>query len=470
MLKTPMNACNQLFPASCVLGTFETEWSVKYNQQRVCALKGSTVFINGSFSHPEHLTGIKTFWTMNPDYVEEPTDMSEDPDYSDRVEYFTDEDKYFSLKLSEVTMSDEHHFCFRIKSSIEKQKWIGRPGIDLRVTELNVEIPTEVTEGETAVLTCGTTCRLTEKTFLWYKNGRPLTTKTIKNNQLHLQTVSSEDAGSYSCAVGGYQHLRSTDQKLRVTYPPKNVSVSISGKAAILTCRSDANPPVKTYTWYEDGEPSPVGFGVRYSPLLSGSYYCEAQNEHGAQRSDPVLVNLKGHSPILYAAIGVGLCGIVVFLAVFFWRRRKRQDRNTDEVEYSLEYPHTVPAEGVVGVEVEVEGHQVFWSCDNKPIILVLTTVPPHTDSLGVSTKAKAGLKMACCHFESLHDSLLPLYKGVAVDGCSVEAYMASASGAARWVISNLGFRVLGCSCLGNCCRRRPLLAAGGTTRTLVTH
>ncbi|KAI4897700.1 hypothetical protein NFI96_000842 [Prochilodus magdalenae] len=49
-----------------------------------------------------------------------------------------------------------------------------------------------------------------------------------------------------------------------------------------------------------------------------------------------------------------------------------------------------VPADGAVGVEVE--GHQVFWTCDNQPFILVLTTVPPHTDSLGVSTKTKAGL------------------------------------------------------------------------------
>ncbi|KAI4898242.1 hypothetical protein NFI96_028741 [Prochilodus magdalenae] len=55
-----------------------------------------------------------------------------------------------------------------------------------------------------------------------------------------------------------------------------------------------------------------------------------------------------------------------------------------------LEHPHTVPPDGAVGVEVE--GHQAFWTCDNRPFILVLTTVPPHTDSLGVSTKTKAGL------------------------------------------------------------------------------
>ncbi|KAI4884461.1 hypothetical protein NFI96_003685 [Prochilodus magdalenae] len=57
---------------------------------------------------------------------------------------------------------------------------------------------------------------------------------------------------------------------------------------------------------------------------------------------------------------------------------------------FTLEHPHTVPAGGAVGVEVE--GHQAFWTFDDTPSILVLTTVPPHTDSLGVSTKTKAGL------------------------------------------------------------------------------
>ncbi|KAI4885577.1 hypothetical protein NFI96_010389 [Prochilodus magdalenae] len=52
-----------------------------------------------------------------------------------------------------------------------------------------------------------------------------------------------------------------------------------------------------------------------------------------------------------------------------------------------LEHPHTVPADGAVGVEVE--GHQVF----NEPFLLVLTTVPPHTDSLGRALPTKTGGK-----------------------------------------------------------------------------
>ncbi|KAI4893866.1 hypothetical protein NFI96_015019 [Prochilodus magdalenae] len=65
-------------------------------------------------------------------------------------------------------------------------------------------------------------------------------------------------------------------------------------------------------------------------------------------------------------------------------------EKNFAKAKWKLEHPHTVPADGAVGVEVE--GHQVFWTCDYKPFISVLTTVPPHTDSLGVSTKTKAGL------------------------------------------------------------------------------
>ncbi|XP_036413697.1 B-cell receptor CD22-like [Colossoma macropomum] len=296
--------CNQFFHASYVSGAFGTEWSVKYNQQEICALKGSTVFMNGTYTHPERLTVTETFWGIDLVQGVEPTDLSEDPDYSGRVECLTDEQKHFSLKLSDVIRKDEHQYCFRIITNEEKEKWAATPGVQLRVTELHVETPEEVTEGETADLTCKTTCSLTGPTFIWYKNGRPLTTKTIKNNQLHLQTVSSEDAGSYSCAVRGYQHLHSTAHNLNVRHPPKNVSVSISpsgeiveGSSVTLTCSSDGNPPVKIYTWFKEGGTSPVGSGQNYSIISTtadhtGLHYCVAQNEHGPQNGT-VMVTVK---------------------------------------------------------------------------------------------------------------------------------------------------------------------------------
>ncbi|KAF4075475.1 hypothetical protein AMELA_G00234930, partial [Ameiurus melas] len=203
--------------------------------------------MNGTYTHPTHLTETNRFWIIVKDKVKnkEPTDLHNEPGYSGRVEYLGDKQRHFSLRLSDVKKSDEHMYCFRITTNVDGERWLGYPGVRLTVTDLQVIAPAEVTEGQSAVLICKTTCSLTDPTFIWYKNRRDLTTKTTKSNELHLQPVSSEDAGSYSCAVRGYEHLPSPAQTLRVRYPPKNVSVSISpsgeiveGSSVTLTCSS----------------------------------------------------------------------------------------------------------------------------------------------------------------------------------------------------------------------------------------
>ncbi|XP_049325992.1 B-cell receptor CD22-like [Astyanax mexicanus] len=285
-----------------VVGASGAEWSMNYIQQEICSLNGSTVFMNGSFTHPDNCRVTQKFWVIDVVPKQEPPDLRTVPGYSGRVEYFVDDQNNFALKLSNVMKKDNHEYCFRVLTDVEDQKWMGTPGIKLRVTELHVESPGEVTEGESAVLTCKTTCSLTDPTFIWYKDGRPLTTEMIqKNQQLHLQTVSSEDAGSYSCAVRGSEHLPSTAQTLRVRHPPKSVSVSISpsggiveGSSVTLTCSSDGDPPVENYTWFKEGRDSPVGSGQSFSIINitadhTGLYYCEAQNAVGVQNGSVMI-------------------------------------------------------------------------------------------------------------------------------------------------------------------------------------
>ncbi|XP_053085650.1 B-cell receptor CD22-like [Pangasianodon hypophthalmus] len=285
-----------------ISGALGNEWSVKYSQLNLCAIKGSTVFMNGTYTHPTRLTVKNRFWLINPVEDKEPTDLRNEAGYSDRVEYLGDEQNHFSLRLSDVKKTDEHMYYFRIRTNEETERWLGKPGVTLTVTDLQVIAPAEVSEGQSAVLTCKTTCSLTDPTFIWYKNSRGLTTNTTKSNEVHLQRVSSEDAGSYSCAVRGYEHLPSPAQTLSIRYPPKTVSVSISssgeiveGSSVTLTCSSDANPPVEIYTWFK-GKTS-VGKGKTYiiSKIRtedSGEYKCSCSNEVGHQDSIGVTLNV----------------------------------------------------------------------------------------------------------------------------------------------------------------------------------
>ncbi|XP_053085652.1 B-cell receptor CD22-like [Pangasianodon hypophthalmus] len=297
-----------------ISGALGNKWSVKYSQLNLCAIRGSTVFMNGTYTHPTGLTVENRFWLINPVPGIEPTDLRNESGYSGRVEYLGDEQNHFSLRLSDVNKTDEQMYCIRVITNDQKERWVGEPGVTLTVTDLQVIAPAAVTEGQSAVLTCKTTCSLTDPTFIWYKNSRGLTTKTTKSNEVHLQRVSSEDAGSYSCAVRGYEHLPSPAQTLSVRYPPKKVSVSISssgeiveGSSVTLTCSSDANPPVENYTWFKEKESSPVGSGQSYRPLQSGQYYCEAKNKHGSERSAAVSVTLNGESDDdnLYASVAM---------------------------------------------------------------------------------------------------------------------------------------------------------------------
>ncbi|KAF5906473.1 B-cell receptor CD22-like isoform X1, partial [Clarias magur] len=284
-----------------ITGAFGNIWTVTYSQEHLCALNGSTVFMNGSCQDQEGYTVTETFWYINRVDGEMPRNLRNESGYSGRVEYLGDKQIHSSLRLSDVKKTDEKKYYLRIISN--KDKWADTTGVTLTVTDLQLIAPAEVTEGQSAVLTCKTTCNLTDPTFIWYKNSRDLTTNTTKSNEVHLQPVSSEDAGSYSCAVRGYERLPSPARTLRVRYSPKNVSVSISPSGEIvedssvtLTCSSDANPPVEIYTWFK-GTTS-VGEGKIYtisnitSEDSGEEYKCKCSNKVGHQNSSSVTLNV----------------------------------------------------------------------------------------------------------------------------------------------------------------------------------
>ncbi|XP_073697629.1 B-cell receptor CD22-like [Garra rufa] len=274
------------------------DWGVSYSHSHICALKDSSVIMSCTYTYPTGHQINKVFWTK---YLgEKHPDLSEDPEYRQRLQYLGDKKHNCTIRLSHVTQKDEHAYYFRFTTH-QNGKWITVPGVSLAVTDLQVESPERVTEGDSVRLTCKSSCTLTDRaTFIWYRNSQPLTERRDTNNQLLLQSVRREDAGRYSCALHGHTYI-SPAVHLNVTYAPKNVSVSISpsgeigeGDSVTLNCSSDSNPPAEI-SWFKGG--TFVGSGRIYSISNvrsddSKKYKCKSINKHGEKYSDAVTLNV----------------------------------------------------------------------------------------------------------------------------------------------------------------------------------
>lgn len=66
----------------------------------------------------------------------------------------------------------------------------------------------------------------------------------------------------------------------------------MEGKKAVLTCESDANPPIFQYTWFDWNNQNLHHYDqmLRLDPVKiqhSGAYWCEAANQLGRAQSPP---------------------------------------------------------------------------------------------------------------------------------------------------------------------------------------
>ncbi|KAL6481927.1 hypothetical protein MHYP_G00100070 [Metynnis hypsauchen] len=225
-------------------------WAVNYNTKSVCAIKGSALTMECTYTPPSNHSVQKAFWTKElVTSGSDPPDLSDDPDYRDRVQYLGDEHSVCTLRFKAVREKDQSKYYFTITTEQPGGKYQGEGGVDLSVTDLQVEVPERVIEGDKVTLTCKTTCSLTVRpTLTWYRNGHRLSSST---DQLHLQPVSREDAGRYRCAVLGQN---SPEVTLNVTYLQVEVPERvIEGDNVTLTCKTSfslSNSP--TFTWYRN--------------------------------------------------------------------------------------------------------------------------------------------------------------------------------------------------------------------------
>ncbi|XP_059411035.1 B-cell receptor CD22-like [Carassius carassius] len=294
----------------------QCDWGVSYGSSNICAIQGSTVTIYCTYKYPIEYQIMKAFWTRtNGCYA----DLLMDPEYSQRLQYLGDEQQNCTIRLSHVTQKDEHMYYCRFITDKPDGKWTSAPGVSLTVTDLQVESPETVTEGDSVRPTCKSSCALTDRaTFIWYRNSQPLTERRDRNNQLLLQSVRREDAGRYSCALQEHTYISPAVQ-LNVMYPPQSVSVSISpsgeiveGDSVTLSCSSDSNPPAEI-SWFKGR--MFVGSGRIYSISKissddSGEYKCKSRNKHGEKYSDTVMLNVM--YPPRNVSVSINPSGVIV--------------------------------------------------------------------------------------------------------------------------------------------------------------
>nr|XP_033818491.1 B-cell receptor CD22 [Geotrypetes seraphini] len=159
-------------------------------------------------------------------------------------------------------------------------------------------------EGEEIVLRCAAeSSNPVVSKYEWQKNNRFLKSDMT----LEIQNASFEKSGSYTCqAFNGVRSTSTTSKPLiiNIQYAPKETRIQRTRElvkendSLTLTCESQSNPPVTSYSWYKDHDiySNYRGKEIHFHKLSdtdSGSYHCTVSNELGNGTSSDVTVDVN---------------------------------------------------------------------------------------------------------------------------------------------------------------------------------
>uniref|UniRef100_A0AAY5F5N3 Ig-like domain-containing protein n=1 Tax=Electrophorus electricus TaxID=8005 RepID=A0AAY5F5N3_ELEEL len=287
-------------------------WSVTYVTQSICALIGSSVDIHGYYTFPDQQPTPQPAW-----YARLHLQVKELSHADDRVEVFSHRANVNTLSLKHLTESDSAEYLLRFKASYMIHT-DSSAGVSLSVTALktlmrvshtglkvNVDSPAVPgSEGQTVTLSCSSTCTLPyNPTYIWYKNGQRVSHCT----SVSCSVSAVRDAVSYSCLS------TITSECIRISQPdsvclcsdaPRNTRAlmvssgeRVDGDSVTLTCSSEANPPVLTYSWFKQRAAADTLLATdqnysitNISSQHSGLYYCTAHNQLGQHNSTTTLL------------------------------------------------------------------------------------------------------------------------------------------------------------------------------------
>ncbi|TWW79553.1 hypothetical protein D4764_10G0005830 [Takifugu flavidus] len=244
----------------------------------LCVLRGASAVINCRYSNPFSHSVTAVGWWKQYQMVGYwwPGSLPNFWASSQRYRYLGDFISDCRLQINDVQHADAGYYFFSFYTTFEDQK--SKTSTKLYVKELTAAVQSSsVAEGDDIRLTCVSGCP-TPVDIVWFKDGQPV------RNEVFV--ARREDTGRYHCAV-----WRQEDPPDRVTLTISSPGNVVRGSSVVLTCHSDASPPVRNngYSLYREGRF--IGLGQNYTipdvqPDHSGRYHCQAWNSISSRGVD----------------------------------------------------------------------------------------------------------------------------------------------------------------------------------------
>ncbi|XP_054476924.1 myeloid cell surface antigen CD33-like [Anoplopoma fimbria] len=185
----------------------------------VCAVKGSTVTIPCTFTHPKSVSEggrevsvqiIRVIWCQNHEICQGFTPSVYDSDLkynhtnNPRYRYLGDKKGDCSLQITDVQKRDDKTLRFRMEAHTIFSPYTGPQGVKVTVTDgAQMEIrssvnKTEMREGEAVTLNCTSGCSFHQPEVTWFRDGHAL---KHTGPSLYLGTPTAQDSGNYNCGL-----------------------------------------------------------------------------------------------------------------------------------------------------------------------------------------------------------------------------------------------------------------------------
>ncbi|XP_053347930.1 sialoadhesin-like [Clarias gariepinus] len=167
--------------------------------------------------------------------------------------------------------------------------------------------PGDTVEGDSVTLSCSSDANPPVLNYTWFKQRAAADTLLTTGQNYSISNISSQHRGLYYCTAHNQlgQH-NSTPTLLNMLYHPKNTRAvilssgdTVEGDSVTLSCSSDANPPVLTYSWFRQRADADTLLTTGQNYSISnisyqhrGLYYCTAHNQLGQHNSTPTLLDV----------------------------------------------------------------------------------------------------------------------------------------------------------------------------------